>query len=243
MRTIDVRTTQNVTINYELALLRDRILATVIDFLIMGAYATIISILIGIMGLPETLSEGLILLLVAPPLMLYTFLIELFAQGQTFGKKAMRIRVVRLDGKKLTMYDYLLRWIFRVVDLWISLGAIAAILSTSTDNGQRLGGLVSNSTVIKVEPRMFVQLKDILGIHTKDNYTTQFDDVRNFKEEDMLLIKETLDRYKKHKNKAHREAIELLVEQTTERLGIENIPQDKIGFLKTLIKDYIVLTR
>ena len=42
MKTIDIRTTQNVTIEYELATLRERILAFFIDFVIVYVVCVII---------------------------------------------------------------------------------------------------------------------------------------------------------------------------------------------------------
>ena len=44
MRTIDITTTQKVTIQYELAGFRDRAIAYILDFLIVGAGILIISL-------------------------------------------------------------------------------------------------------------------------------------------------------------------------------------------------------
>ena len=45
MQTIDITTTQNVTIQYELASLRDRIVAFVIDALILGVSLLILNLI------------------------------------------------------------------------------------------------------------------------------------------------------------------------------------------------------
>ena len=58
----------------------------------------------------------------------------------------------------------------------------------------------------------------------------------------MMLIKLSLNRAIKYKNKAHQEAITQLCNQISNRLSID-IPKDKIKFLKILLQDYIVLTR
>ena len=59
----------------------------------------------------------------------------------------------------------------------------------------------------------------------------------------MLLIKQTIDRYIEYKNDSHRDAVHDLVILIKERLDIvEEIP-NQVQFLRTLIKDYIVLTR
>lgn len=244
MRTIDIRTTQNVTITYEIASLRDRILAFVIDLVALIGLA----ILLGLITLwiatgDDDLAQLFTLLVVSPSLVFYTFILESLNNGKTLGKMAMRLKVVKLDGKQLNNYDYLLRWTFRLIDIWFSLGSLAAILNSSSDNGQRLGGLVSNSTVVRVSPHFRVTLKEILKINTRENYEPVYPDVRQFREDDMLLIKQAIERYAKYKNQAHKEAILELVEVVRERLGISEEPKNKIKFLKTLIKDYIVLTR
>lgn len=246
MRLIDIKTTQNVTITYELASLRDRILATLIDWITIlggsGIMAWIVAVVFGSLG-DEDLITSMMIILVLPIPVFYVPVMEMLNNGQTLGKMALRTKVVKLDGRQLMFFDFLLRWCFRLVDIFFSWGAIAAILSTSTDHGQRLGGLVSNSTVVRLRPTLQVSLKDILKINTKDNYVPVYPEIRNFREEDLLLIKQSMDRFKKHRNPAHRAAINELSESLKAKLGAEVEPRDNIKFLKTLIKDYIVLTR
>lgn len=67
--------------------------------------------------------------------------------------------------------------------------------------------------------------------------------MRHFKEEDMLLIKKTIDRYRNYGNEAHHLALNELTDRVAEELGIDPPRENKIQFLKDLIKDYIVLTR
>ena len=116
-------------------------------------------------------------------------------------------------------------------------------MSSSTSFGQRLGGLVSNSTVVRLNPRQRVQLQDLLKISTISNYEPKYPAVRNFSEQDMLLVKQTLERYRKYKNDAHKQAVLELVEVMKKELDIQDEIKNKLEFLKTLIRDYIVLTR
>jgi uncharacterized RDD family membrane protein YckC len=246
MQTIDIKTTQNVTISYELAGLLDRFLAFLIDALILVAGAFILNLLVLWFYLAIQSSETaevIHMIIVFLPVTFYTLWSETFFNGQTVGKMALRIKVVKLDGKQLNFTDYLTRWAFRFVDIWLSFGGIAAILVTSTENGQRLGGLLSNSTVVRVRPKLKVTLKDILKINTKQNYEPVYPQIREFREEDLLLVKQTVDRFDKYKNEAHKETIRELSERMAEQLQLEEIPKDHKKFLKTLIKDYIVLTR
>lgn len=243
MRSIELQTTQNVTINYDLALLRDRILAFMLDTVIVViAVLLIANVLFGLV-LDLGLSAEFQYLVLAPMFTFYTLVMESLNQGQTIGKMALRIKVVRVDGEQMVFTDYLLRWAFRMIDIWLSLGAIAIVVISSSSKGQRLGDMVSNTTVVKANPSLFVSLRDIQQINTTSNYTPQYPDVRHFREQDMLTIKQTVDRYLKFRNQAHSEALSLLTESVCEKLQIAAVPDKKVEFLRGLIKDYIVLTR
>lgn len=243
MRSIELQTTQNVRINYELALLRDRLIAFVIDFL---AVATAV-ILMSIFTLSVLAEVGLELyfglLIIAPLVTFYTLFMEWSTKGQTLGKMAMRIQVVRVDGKPLDFTDYLLRWVFRLLDIWFSGGSIAVVMISSSARSQRLGDLVSNTTVVRTRPRMDIQLRDILKIGTAVDYTLTYPGVKRFREQDMITLKQTVERYLLYKNAAHAEALHLASKRVCDLLGLSEVPADEVGFLRTVIKDYIVLTR
>lgn len=241
MKTIELQTTQNVTINYELALLRDRILAFVIDAVVLGFLAFILSICTGLLSGTAQLIFVYVVLL--PTVTFYTLVWELLNGGQTLGKMVLRIKVVRMDGKPMNFIDNLLRWSFRLFDIWLSLGSLAVVLINSTLRSQRLGDLVSNTTVVKSNPDLYVSLNDILKISTIDDYQPIYPQVRFFSEEDMLVIKQAVERYNLYKNAAHSEALTLLVERVCFEMKVPVVEQNQIGFLRTLIKDYIVLTR
>ncbi|MDZ4752295.1 MAG: RDD family protein [Flavobacteriales bacterium] len=246
MKSIDIRTTQNVTISYELASSRDRILAYFIDMIIKLVIYVLAFLMFEYIFSNRYKSDIIYIyffLIVLPPIVFYSLFCEYVFHGQTPGKMLLKIRVVKLNGKQPDFYDYMLRWCFRLVDLFLSGGVLAAILVSSTDHAQRLGDLVSNTTVVRVRDRHPISLAEIMKIETKHNYVPQYELVRNFPEEDIVLIKNTLVRYSEIKNKAHEEIIDRLVTNVASRLQLTEIPEQKIPFLRTVIKDFIVLTR
>ncbi|MFK7809671.1 MAG: RDD family protein [Saprospiraceae bacterium] len=248
MQTIDITTTQNVTIEYELATLRERILAFVIDVLVVwSSYLIVFIALFSQLGgsiLDSGLSGQLIVYLLPVGLLIaYQLISEVAADGQSWGKKAMGIKVVRLDGEEPSLVDYLLRAVFLIIDFLLSFGIIAALLISSTVNSQRLGDMTANTTVIRVRFNFRFRLEDILKINTLDDYEPSYPEVRQLSEQDMLLIKTVISRYQKHRNEAHKEVINDLTKRLGGILQITDIPKNKIEFLKTLIRDYIVLTR
>lgn len=243
MRSIELQTTQNVTINYELALLRDRVLAFLIDVIIIFGVVLLLILALFQFAARLSLAEEFMFLVVSPVYTFYTLAWESLNNGQTPGKMALRIKVVRVDGNQMKFIDYLLRWVFRFLDIWLSFGAVAVVLTSSTPKSQRLGGLASNSTVVKSDPALAVRLGDLLRIENKSSYEPRFPEVKQFKEEDMLTIKRTIDRYKRYRNAAHLAALNELTVRVAEELEIEAPAENRIEFLQGLIKDYIVLTR
>jgi uncharacterized RDD family membrane protein YckC len=248
MRTIDITTTQNVTIAYELASLKERILAFIIDLLIVWASYTIVFIAffstVGGSIFDSGMSAQLIIYLMPVGLLMaYQLISEVAADGQSFGKKALGIKVVRLDGQEPSLIDYLLRSIFLIIDFLFSLGIIAVLLISSTANSQRLGDMTANTTVIRIKFNFRFRLEDILKINSLEDYVPAYPEVRQLSEKDMLLIKTVISRYQKHRNEAHQQVIDELTQRLAHVLQITNIPKNKVEFLKTLIRDYIVMTR
>lgn len=243
MRTIDITTTQNVTIQYELSALKDRFLAWMIDMAVIVGSMIVISIIMGIILQGSADGDWVFMLVLWSIFMLYTLVSEIIMNGQTIGKKALNLKVVKLNGKEPGLSDYLIRWMFRSVDIYASAGAVGALLVSASGRSQRLGGLLSNTTVIKVKPVVVFSLGDILKIDTVENYTPQYPDIRHFDESDMLMIKSAIDRWRKYPNVAHQKALFELNKKMAGELGLTEIPKESYAFLRTLVSDYIVLTR
>lgn len=255
MKTIEIRTTQNVIIEYELANAWTRVGAFMIDALIVTGIHLIFSIMAAIAfrqdaGAPPADAENverweMIMRGLLPMYFFlgYMFLSEVLMNGQTWGKKGVGIRVVSLDGREPGITDYLLRTVFYLADVFTSSGIIALLFISASAKGQRLGDMSANTAVVKINPRLQFQLKDILRIESTENYTPVYPQVRQLSEQDMLLVKNTLVRFREFPNDAHSKAINEMTLRLIELLDIDTFPRDREEFLKTLIRDYIVLTR
>lgn len=273
MKTIDIVTSNNVIIQYELASILQRVLALIIDLLIWGAYLFLVTLftewlMAGVNGFaPEGLtwndynpaveiSTGKYLAYLAVailgvifmtilfiPVFFYRFLCEYFFAGRTVGKMSVGVRVLKLDGSPPTLSEYFLRSSFMIVDLWASFGSLGFLFSSSSDGNQRLGDMVADTTVIKLNPSVSYSIKDILSIKTSENYAPNYPQVTQLTDDDMLLIKNAIDRTKRFPNKQHKRLIIELAKKSQEILHIEEVPKNKLAFLKTLLQDYIVLTR
>ena len=122
-------------------------------------------------------------------------------------------------------------------------GVLGALLISSSNKSQRLGDMTANTTVIRVKFNLRFQLEDILKINSLEDYEPTFPEVRKLSEKDMLLIKNIIARERKYRNQAHTQVVNDLITKLMDILDIVERPKDKIEFLKTLIRDYIVLTR
>jgi uncharacterized RDD family membrane protein YckC len=247
MQTIEIRTTQNVDIEYELASLRDRGLALFLDFMILALFFFLLLMMfIGIFLDSATRSTLFYFLLVIVPLFAfigYMVFFEAYNSGQTLGKKIMAIKVIRIDGQEPVMSDYFLRAIFHLVETLLCTGILGAIVISSNSHRQRIGDLTAGTTVIRVRNNFRTRLDEILRINSLENYTPVYPQVKLLAEKDMLLIKQALSRSRSIGNDVHEDLIHDLTLHLKEVLDIKELPDDAALFLKTLLKDYIVLTR
>ncbi len=111
----------NIEVEFTLPAFFKRFLAWIIDIVIMIAYYMIFSrVLNELLGISWLEREWITVLFGLPPLF-YHLLCEIFLNGQSVGKKAMRIKVISADGGEPSVSQYLIRWVFRMVDLpwWI----------------------------------------------------------------------------------------------------------------------------
>lgn len=242
MPKIEIKTAQNVSIEYELAPLKDRILAFILDFMIMGG-SIILLLFLYLMISNGGGSEYFMYLIGVPVFLFYNLCFEIFNRGRSLGKAALKIRVVKLNGEEPTLNDYLTRWVFRMVDIYFSLGAIASFLISSSQKNQRLGDILANTAVLKYKPDYSFSLSDLLNRETLTTYQPRFPEVRKFREEDMLVVKTMLDRVSLYQNDAHEDALIMLTENIARQLQLKEVPMNRVEFLKTLLKDYIILTR
>jgi uncharacterized RDD family membrane protein YckC len=248
MRTIEIRTTQNVTIEYELATAWQRIVAFVLDLFVFGfgIYLIIIFIILTFSQVLNSADWGFFVVLQLLPfvgLLAYHFLFEIFNKGRSLGKMALGLAVVKIDGSEPGFSEYFLRSVFLLIDAIFSLGVVGSALIASSDKRQRFGDMAANTTVVRRNASTIFSLKDILKIQSLDNYEPQFQEVKKLTDADMLLIKSVVERYQAFPNDGHTEALNELVLKLKNQLNLPDIPRDKVGFLKILIRDYIVLTR
>ena len=236
MQTISIRTTQNVTILYRLAGVGDRILAYLLDSVIIFFYSLLVWVLFFVGLVKYDLSISIMAIIggiVAIPIVFYHLLFEIFMDCQTPGKRAMNIKIVKLDGSHPTIGNHFLRWLCRFVDM----GPVGVILIAATEKAQRLGDLAADTTVVKVIDQREITAEDIF-ITPEENYTATFPQVVQLDARDIELIQKSLDASREFGND---QPINIVSEKIKALLGIHSqLPP--FQFLATIVKDYNHLT-
>jgi uncharacterized RDD family membrane protein YckC len=127
-----------------------RVLAALIDLLIVGAgYAVILAAA----GKLSDADAGGALTAVGIGWALYYYFACESGSGQTVGKRAMKIRVVRTDGAPAGMREIGIRTVLRLVDgLFLYGVGLVAMLVTRERRG-RLGDLAGGTMIVSAEQR------------------------------------------------------------------------------------------
>lgn len=236
MPSIRIQTTQNVTVEYEIASVGDRILATLIDWAVYLAYfgtmVTVVAQLHVGMG-------PLTYFFLSLPMLLYPVLTEAIFDGRTLGKHARDLKVVKKSGVAPGLGDYLLRWLLTPVDLF-PFGGIGLLAMLITSSGQRVGDLTAGTVVVKLRARAGLRESTFGGLGANpaaaSAYQVTFPQAAQLADRDATLIRQLL-------AEGLRRGDQHLLDQTVARvLILTGIPgplnQPAPWFLGTILRDH-----
>ncbi|WP_117880360.1 RDD family protein [Aureibaculum luteum] len=237
MDNFQIETAQNVSINQNVANVSTRIGSFLIDLLIIVGYYIIMFLILNAIGIEQNMDSWLILTIMGLPIFFYSLIFEVLMNGQTPGKYANKIRVVKIDGSKPTFGSYLIRWMLRLIDIDIASGSIALLTLLLNGKGQRLGDIAASTTVISEKKR--VTIHDTLVADIPDNYMPTYPQVTMLSDADIQSIKEL---YRTAKRKGNHGVIVKLHQKIIE---ITDIKTDMmaVDFVDLVIKDYNYYTQ
>lgn len=236
MDNFQIETAQNISITQNVAGIGERILAYLIDVLIMTAYIILVSVLMG--GLNVSMGEEwLFMSVIVLPLLLYFLLWESLWNGRSPGKAALELRVVKLDGSKPAFSNYIVRWLLRIIDITITSGSVAVVTILINGRGQRLGDLAAGTTVISEKPG--VKLDQTILIEVPEGYSPVYPQVTMLTDKDIREIKEI---YRSSLKDSNYRVIGSLSRKVSELLQVT--PGEKpLQFIKTILMDYSYYTQ
>jgi uncharacterized RDD family membrane protein YckC len=232
MSHFQIETAQNVKIEQSVATVWDRILAYLIDFLLIIVYVfATLAIMSGLLDVSPFEGYATSLVLGLPPF-LYHLLMETFMNGQSVGKASMRLRVVNLDGSKPQFSGYLIRWLLRIVEINLVSGALAIVVILINGKGQRLGDIAAKTTVIS--ERRKTGFKKIPLFEIDDSYLPHYPQVATLNDKDLRRIKSIFD---KAKNESDHAIMVKLADKIKSQLQIQT-NQSSQTFIQTVLKDF-----
>jgi uncharacterized RDD family membrane protein YckC len=230
MDNIAIQTSQNITIERDLASVGERIVASVIDYAFIFTYMMIILAFSEPAG-----GNAVYFVFLFTPFVFYHIASEIAMDGQTWGKKIMKLKVVRIDGTDAGFSSFLVRWIFRIVDIWILFGAISCLTVILNRKGQRLGDIAANTTVIKLKDRKF---KETIFTKIPENYKLVFPEVSRLNDADIYTSREVLDFLTESYSST--DSVEMAIKAKTAletKMAINSDLQPE-KFLQSIITDY-----
>lgn len=269
MKTLQIKTAQNINLQFTLANIGQRLLAFIADNVIKFIYLYVVFRFFdtnnsqGIFHDDWSTKAFYIVLLI--PVTFYSLYSEILMEGQTVGKKFLKIKVININGFKPSLSDYIIRWFLRVIDFNFFALVLVYIYSLDIDmnrfdviiwllfmtgklvgfftilytrNNQRIGDIISNTIVIDLKDT--VQFSDTIIEDIAPDYIPTYPNVINLSDNDMRLIKGTFTALDKNSD------FKTLIKLRSKIESVANITSketsDKV-FIAKVLKDYSYYTQ
>ncbi|HEX7845167.1 MAG TPA: RDD family protein [Chitinophagaceae bacterium] len=268
MGAIKVPTNFNIDLEFDVPEFYRRLLAWIIDFVILFIYFKIaFKILIAIARKSNLLDEDVwhdltaVWMVLSLPILLYHLALEIGLNGQSVGKKIMKLKVMNEYGGKPSVSQFLIRWVLR--DIWflfllifgissladgqhaegwfmllLSIGYFITdlVLVVSSKKGQRIGDILAHTIIIRTNTRS--DIEETVFQEVSDNYVPSFPQIMRLSDRDINAIKSILETAKR---KADFHMASNAAEKIKGHLGIDS-SLSPFDLLEVLLKDYNYLS-
>ena len=268
MKTLQIKTAQNINIKFTVATVFQRLLAFTVDNVVKFAYVyfavqmfdfTLLDGATGEDGWTIKAVEVLFLL----PITFYSLYSEILMNGQTLGKRLLNIKVINIDGFKPTVTDYIIRWFLRIIDFNLflllfvyvaSLGLsdqypllisifvlgkmVGFILILFTDKSQRFGDMIGNTIVIYLKDD--VKFSQTILENIKDDYVPSYPNVIKLSDNDARIIKETFKTAAKFNDYKTLIKLRSKIQEVTDIKSVHSTDKE---FIDAILKDYNYYTQ
>ncbi len=240
------QTPESVELEFTLAGIGNRAYALLIDYIVLGSILIVlllmwalISILLG--TLYENTNLALWIIAIQLLILFFTYVgyfvfFETLWQGQTPGKKLVKIRVIRDDGRPVRLQQATLRSLLRPLDDLLSLGAFMIIFGRQE---KRLGDWLAGTIVIQEEQATtsatfpISEAAKTLALELPNEAA-----LSRLLPEDFAVIRDYLQRREGMMTKARLEVSRKLAYQVKDIIALEAIPE---GVTATIFLEAIYL--
>jgi uncharacterized RDD family membrane protein YckC len=259
LNTVSINTAFNVQLEFEYAAFHKRLFAYLIDLGLLVIYLYVAKYFVSMLYDGEVYGEHsgsqvvIDLLVVTCPMFLYSLIMETALNGQTLGKKIMKIRVISLEGGEPTLGQFILRWItkffewpllFGYIYSWYViiiyqlmfvgvLGIVVVIVILITKKKQRLGDIAAGTTVVEAITSLNIS-DTIFKTVSNTAYQVTYPEVMRLTDNDINTINNVIAKARKTHNYDTCMRVEYKIKEV---LSIQS-KESSIDFLEKLIEDY-----
>jgi uncharacterized RDD family membrane protein YckC len=165
---LSIETPELVGIEFPLAGIGSRCVALLVDSVVQGFsfMVFLIAIILLVAALPRVATvqphmhstdpgKWLLAVMILIPFLLqwgYFALFEAFWNGQTPGKRMLRLRVIQQSGRPIGLFESMGRNLLRMIDMLPGFYLIGAVCIFATRRQQRLGDMVAGTLVVHSVP-------------------------------------------------------------------------------------------
>jgi uncharacterized RDD family membrane protein YckC len=146
-----VATPERVSFDYQVAGIGTRVIAQLLDLLILGGVLLGVWLAAAAVGQSGLDSVAYLLAVIGSFVVVfgYFWACEAFWSGQTVGKKVFRLRAVGDRGEPMTFFQAGIRNIVRVIDFLPYAYGVGIVVLFINGRGKRLGDLAAGTVVVK----------------------------------------------------------------------------------------------
>jgi uncharacterized RDD family membrane protein YckC len=196
-----IETPERVPIHFALASIGNRFLACAIDHFIQIAAIILLFVVLNILyeatdvgGFFGEMPRWIVAIAFLGVFLisqLYFVLLEWRWNGQTFGKRFLKLRVIREDGRPVTLWEAATRNLLRIVDMFptfpfYSVGLISVFLS---ERDQRIGDFFAGTVVVRERTDEAPKFAEVFTSPVSDAAFRRVQNMTNFTA-DLSLLKD-----------------------------------------------------
>ncbi len=263
MSAIKVSTAFNIHLEFTAAPFHKRLFAWLLDVVVLLLYAIGAFKLVWLLtsaNAPFAVSKETIwvlMMILMIPFFTYHVVCEIVLNGQSIGKRIMRLQVVTEKGGRPGIGQFIIRWVIRTSDYMVVVIAIYApigfggnarffwqvaaafgllvadiILVNTSKKNQRLGDILAHTILISTSEKAAIE--DTIFLEVDEHYAPTFSQVMALSDRDINSLKSILDAAKKQGDYN-------LAERASEKLKAHLKIETQLSpfeFLEVLLKDY-----
>lgn len=249
MVSVKLDTGYNIEVEFEVAPFSRRLVAWIIDIGMCWLLTKAMAAALGIESFfVWTDTWDLRGLLVSIPVMFYHLFCEVVLNGRSVGKIAVQCRVITEEGGQPSIGQFLIRWVFRIIDLpyWIFFAAVMDVMPwwtaplvfsglasvLITPKSQRLGDIVAGTIVISTKRR--TSWEDTVFTELSADFKPRYPQVMQLSDRDINTLKNIIQTVRR---KNDHELARRIAERIQSKVNITT-DQYPLEFLETLLMDY-----